>query len=129
MPDPMTDHPLVPNLPDIGITPEIRARGPQAVAAARGLTEAFNSAADRRLSALMMSRSGALRIYRLDVYALAERVVGDPAGFGFVEIAKPCSGSSRCEGYLFWDRVHPTAQAHRRLAEAALSAVLTQGTR
>ena len=61
--------------------------------------------------------------------ALAERVIRHPASFGFVETAKPCSGSSRCEGYLFWDRVHPTTQAHRRLAEAALSAVLTQGTR
>jgi phospholipase/lecithinase/hemolysin len=120
---------LVPNLPDIGITPEIRARGPQAIGAARALTVAFNSAADRRLSALMMPRSGPLRIYRLNVYALAERVIRDPTSFGFVESAKPCSGSSRCEGYLFWDRVHPTAQAHRRLAEAALSAVLTQETR
>jgi phospholipase/lecithinase/hemolysin len=23
-------------------------------------------------------------------------------------------------GYLFWDDVHPTTQAHRRLADAAL---------
>jgi len=35
---------LVPNLPDIGITPEVRAHGPAAVDEARRLTERFNVA-------------------------------------------------------------------------------------
>src|SRR3954464_1384564 len=60
---------------------------------------------------------------RLDVWSMAERARADPASFGFVEIAKPCNTSGRCEGYLFWDQVHPTTQAHQRLAEAALQAV------
>jgi len=60
------------------------------------------------------------RLYRLDVWQLAERVKADPAAAGFVDITNPCAHHQRCEGYLFWDDVHPTTQAHRRLADAAL---------
>ena len=73
-------------------------------------------------SADLATNSGG-RLYRLDVWSMAERVRADPAAFGFVEIAKPCNTSGRCEGYLFWDDVHPTTQAHQRLADAALQAV------
>src|SRR5262245_66605370 len=38
---------LVPNLPDVGITPKIRGRGSTAVANAGRLTPPFNSATDR----------------------------------------------------------------------------------
>jgi phospholipase/lecithinase/hemolysin len=71
-----------------------------------------------RLSPGFAGRAG-LRLYRLDVWQLAERVRADPAAAGFVDIASPCSQHRRCEGYLFWDDVHPTTQAHRRLADAA----------
>ena len=43
---------LVPNLPDVGMTPKIRARGSAAVAHAGWLTQQFNGAADRALSEL-----------------------------------------------------------------------------
>jgi phospholipase/lecithinase/hemolysin len=109
---------LVPNLPPIGITPAVRARGGQAVEAANGLAARFNNALDQALSEFS-SRPG-LRLYRLDVWQLAERVKADPAAAGFVDITSPCAQHQRCEGYLFWDDVHPTTQAHRRLADAAL---------
>ncbi|MFL4998570.1 SGNH/GDSL hydrolase family protein [Microvirga tunisiensis] len=109
---------LVPNLPAIGITPAVRARGGQAVEAANGLAARFNKALDQALSGFS-SHTG-LRLYRLDVWQLAERVKADPAAAGFVDITSPCAQHRRCEGYLFWDDVHPTTQAHRRLADAAL---------
>jgi phospholipase/lecithinase/hemolysin len=108
---------LVPNLPAIGITPAVRAQGSQAIEAANQLAARFNSAIDQALSGFA-GRAG-LRLYRLDVWQLAERVRADPAAAGFVDIASPCSQHRRCEGYLFWDDVHPTTQAHRRLADAA----------
>ena len=112
---------LVPNLPDVGITPEVRARGSQAVAEARTLASRFNAALEGAL-AEATAKAG-VRLYRLDVWSMVERARADPAAFGFVEIAKPCNTSGRCEGYLFWDQVHPTTQGHQRLAEAALQAV------
>src|SRR5829696_5479821 len=108
---------LAPNLPPIGITPAVRAQGGQAVEAANGLAARFNIALDQALSEFS-SRPG-LRLYRLDVWQLAERVKADPAAAGFVDITSPCAHHQRCEGYLFWDDVHPTTQAHRRLADAA----------
>jgi phospholipase/lecithinase/hemolysin len=113
---------LVPNLPDVGMTPKIRARGTAAVAHAGWLTQQFNGAADRALSELAGS-FGTMRLYRLDVRAMAARAWTNPAAFGFVDIMNPCSRLPGCEGYLFWDGVHPTTQAHGRLADAALEAM------
>jgi phospholipase/lecithinase/hemolysin len=115
---------LVPNLPPIGITPAVRAQGSQAIEAANQLAARFNSALDQALSEFA-SQSG-LRPYRLDVWQLAERVRADPAAAGFVDITTPCGQRGPCEGYLFWDDVHPTTQAHRRLAEAAVQVLEAQ---
>jgi outer membrane lipase/esterase len=69
--------------------------------------------------------SEGLRLHRLDVAKLAEQVRADPAAAGFLDISSPCGGRPNCEGYLFWDDVHPTTQAHRRLAEAAIRVLST----
>ena len=114
---------LVPNLPDIGMTPAMRARGDTAVAEAGWLTERFNAAVERALAEGGGHFAPDVRIYRLDVWGMAERARQDPASFGFRDVTTPCSGLPRCEGYLFWDDVHPTTQAHARLAEAAFHAV------
>jgi len=108
---------LVPNLPHIGMTPAVRARGSQAVEAADELSERFNAGLDQVLSSY--GGKPGVRIYRLDVRQLAERVRADPTASGFVDISHPCGRQSDCEGYLFWDEVHPTTRAHQRLAEAA----------
>lgn len=108
---------LVPNLPGLGITPAVRAQGSQAVAAANQLAARFNSALDQALSGFA-GRAG-VRLLRLDVWQLAQRVLADPAAAGFTDITTPCSQHQSCEGYLFWDNVHPTTQTHRRLADAA----------
>ena len=109
---------LVANLPDVGLTPAVRAYGPQAAAAAARLTERFNAGLDRALA--RSAATSATRIHRMDVHAMAARVAADPAAAGFRDMGTPCSGLPDCEGYLFWDHVHPTTAAHARLAEAAL---------
>lgn len=115
-------HLLVPNLPDIGRTPLVRLQGPAAAAEALLLTRAFNAALGRALDAAER-RERRVRLTRLDVFALAGRVEADPAALGFRDVLNPCQGSGAaggCEGFLFWDQIHPTAYAHARLAEAAL---------
>jgi phospholipase/lecithinase/hemolysin len=116
---------LVPNLPDVGITPEVHAHGSKALEEARRLTQHFNRAVERGLDDLVSS-SRTVRLYRLDVAAMAERARKDPASFGFTNITSPCRGSAQCGKYLFWDDIHPTTAAHMRLAEAALGALSLQ---
>jgi phospholipase/lecithinase/hemolysin len=113
---------LVPNIPDVGITPQIRAEGSEAVEEARRLTHHFNRAIERRLTDLTGSWRD-IRLYRLDVAAMAERAREDPASFGFTDINTPCRDSARCAEYVFWDEIHPTTAAHAHLAEAALGAL------
>lgn len=110
---------LVPNLPDIGLTPAVRAHGDRAVAEAGELTRRFNAALERALADL----PDASRLHLLDVRALANRVRADPGASGFTNVTAPCIDLPGCEGYLFWDDVHPTTAAHGRLAEAALRAL------
>jgi outer membrane lipase/esterase len=109
---------LVPNLPDLGIRPALRALGVAAAAEARMLTRAYNEALEQALDRVEADHP--VRIRRLDVFALAERVMADPAAAGFGNVTDPCLGGS-CEGMLFWDQAHPTALAHARLAQAALA--------
>lgn len=112
---------LVPNLPDVGLTPAVRAYGEQAVERAGRLTERFNAGIDR-MAAELASVPG-LRLYRLDVRAMADRARDEPGAYGFVDFATPCGELADCEGHVFWDTVHPTTQAHGRLAEAAFRLV------
>ncbi|WP_207478913.1 SGNH/GDSL hydrolase family protein [Arenibaculum pallidiluteum] len=112
---------LVPNLPDIGMTPAVRAYGPGAAALARQLTDRFNAGLEHSLRALPpRGQERRPQIHRMDVQAMAMRVAGDPASFGFRDVTTPCIGLPSCTGHLFWDHVHPTSYAHGRLAEGAL---------
>jgi len=115
---------LVPNLPDLGQTPEVRRHGPQAVQMATLLSAAYNDALERSLDGV--ERRSGVRIHRLDVWSLLERVLADPQAAGFANVTEPCVGASVCrdpDRFLFWDGVHPTAAAHARLAEAAYAAL------
>jgi phospholipase/lecithinase/hemolysin len=113
-------HFLVPNLPDIGLAPMVRAMGAACAAEARRLALAFNGALERELR--RVEQKHGITVQRLDVFALAEQVMADPQAAGFTDVSTPC-GRGPCEGALFWDYLHPTANAHARLAEAALAAV------
>jgi phospholipase/lecithinase/hemolysin len=115
---------LVPNLPDIGMTPEMQARGSRAVLEAGRLTSYFNAAVDGALAE--WAGTPKVRLHRLDVRAMAERAKRDPAAFDFVDITTPCIRLPACKGYLFWDHVHPTTRAHAHLAEAAIRVVFSQ---
>jgi outer membrane lipase/esterase len=108
---------LVPNLPDVGITPAVGARGERALAQARALTHSFNAALDAVLRSIGDFPN--LRVHRLDVYGMGERVRANPSALGFSNITSSCNTLASCDGYLFWDHIHPTARAHARIADAA----------
>ncbi len=66
-----------------------------------------------------------IAVYKLDIYSLFERILANPASFGFTNVtdvlldpAKPYNFDNT-EGYVFWDDIHPTTEAHVEIAEQA----------
>jgi len=125
---------LVPNLPNLGATPESRVLGPEAIALATDLSIRFNTALMTALDTIEAESN--VTIFRLDVFTLLEEAVADPAAFGFTHVTDPClaggplMGGVPCampETHLFWDAIHPTTAAHAILADNAvmLTAPLT----
>jgi len=117
-------HILIANLPDLAKVPAVRQYGAGIGQVATRTTTGFNEALDQTLAGVE-ARHG-VRILRLDVYSLTERVFRDPTVLGVpgIDLNVPCQNNGRIcsdpDRRLFWDHVHPTAFAHGRLARAAL---------
>lgn len=109
---------LVPNLPDLGLTPF--AAGAQLVDLARGFSLAFNDELARLIAVL--DATPAVNIALFDTFGLFEAVVADPAAHGLANASAPClQGQTVCAdpgAHVFWDDFHPTTAAHARIATA-----------
>ena len=122
-------HFLVPNVPDIGVTPAIQSLGPQAVAVATGLSAGFNAALETTL--INLENGLGVQITRLNVFKLINDAVADPDIADLVNVTEPCitplvrkgAFCNKPDDYLFWDGIHPTRAGHDYLAEAALNAL------
>jgi cholinesterase len=106
---------LVPNLPDLGLTPEFYGN-----AAATGYTDAFNAALAAGLPA------GATLF---DTFGLLNNIAADPGAYGFINTTTSCldaTTNTACTNpgqYLFWDDIHPTTAADSILASDFAAAV------
>lgn len=117
---------LVPNLPDLGAAPIVRLQGGTCARRARQMTRVFNAALEQQLR--RVERRPGVRIVRVDAYAMAEEILANPASAGFTDVRTPCQ-PGLCDGFLFWDQLHPTAQAHARMASLALRALDVPGAK
>lgn len=117
-------HILVPNMPDLSITPAAFLAGPAAQAGLNFLTNGFNSYLHQELASL----TGPATIYEMDV----QQMMYDMAGM-FLYSEENCyldngfSAWGVAGDYLFWDDVHPTTQAHMMLADFAAASVPVPG--
>lgn len=81
-----------------------------------------------------IAASGAAKLDLLNTYALLDQLVASPGSYGFTNASSPvwtgnltssssgvlqATGSAQ-NGYVFFDAMHPTAQAHTLLADAAM---------
>lgn len=96
---------IVPNLPDLGLTPAYNGS-----AATQQAADVFSSGHDAALPGLMQSlhQSTGANIIVLNTQALLERAVANPSLYGFTNVTGECVYASSCTGYLFWNDVHPT---------------------
>lgn len=79
---------LVLNVPNLALTPAVRAAGPSAQGAATLFTNAFNGGLNQALNAL--APLPGIRLRRLDVDAILTEVVANPAAAGMTNVAAAC---------------------------------------
>ena len=124
-------HFLLPNLPDLGLTPA--ARKSNASGLASQLSAGFNFGYAQALQSLAYQLPR-VHFYPVDIAQFEQSVVANPAGFGLSNIEDACikDPSHECifnsfnggqTGYLYWDDVHPTAEGHALIAAQFLSAL------
>lgn len=119
---------LVPNLPDLGLTPALvlaETVSPGAQAAASFFTGQFNAGLAAALDPFIANPF--LNIIELDIFSLLNTVGAAPGAFGLANVTDSCvdftSVCSNPDDYLFWDGIHPTSAAHGIIADLAFAAV------
>ena len=122
---------LVPNLPDMGITPNAITAGPAAQAGLTALAEGYNQALYGALG------QAGYQVIPLDTFTMLREIAASPASYGLANVTgtaclppggsaltcnpgsyvSPDAGST----YLYADGVHPSGAVHGMLAGYALS--------
>ncbi len=118
---------LIPNMPNLGLTPELRELGSEAALAAAALSSAHNDALAQLLEELDAALPDA-SFRSADAYGMTTAAFMNPAAYGFTNVTGSCVESVPCiglngQGYLFWDGVHVTTAAHERLAGSFAAAL------
>lgn len=118
---------LVANSPNLANAPAIRFQD-EVIGFLTGLfVGTYNGVLEGNLLALQANPD--IVIHRFNMYEFTNELVDNPGNFGLTNVTAPClnflvESGGKCEnpeGYLFWDGLHPTAVAHKAIAEAALS--------
>ncbi len=128
------DHFLVPNLPNLALTPMVNGLGSSDLNfLAQSASMAFNQQLD-----LLLGGFSSLDIRSLDVYDALNDIVADPGAYGLTNVTDPCytgevDGSpigaipvTTClnpNQYVFWDYEHPTTALHAELGARSFAAV------
>ncbi len=125
---------LVPNIPDIGITPSFLAQGPAAAGQGTAISMAYNDALYGGLEAQ------GLQVIPLDTFTFLREVVASPATYGFANVTGTAcqpqitAQSLTCnpgtyvspgadQTHLFADGVHPSSAGHRAIADLAMAQI------
>ena len=110
-------HFLVPNLPDLGRTPEALA-DPAVSFFLTSVSAQFNGTLHSALPA---------GVRYFDTFGIMTDILADPAKYGLTNVTSSCfDGTTVCSDpsqYLFWDNVHPTTVGHGILGNAMADAV------
>jgi phospholipase/lecithinase/hemolysin len=121
---------LVPNLPDLSLTPSGLNLSPAQRAGLQALTIGFNVGLADALNGLAVLPGIDIELF--DTFGLFNAILANPGAFGFSNTTMPCvTGNLQVGGvvcadpgsYLFWDSIHPTTAAHQVLGNAFAAAV------
>jgi outer membrane lipase/esterase len=110
------------NLPQLATTP--RGAGDPLNAALAQASTQFRT--DVASNTALLTQTLGVRIADVDVYALYQAILANPAAYGYTNVTTPAQGLAvNPDQYLFWDTPsHPTTTGHRLIGLDAESAVL-----
>lgn len=123
------EYVLVPNLPDIGLTPDARAGGALGMAQGTAVAKLYNDSLYGGL------KQAGIEFIPLDTFTILQEIVATPGAYGFTNVSdKACTSASSLtcsplslvspnanNTYVFADGVHPSTAAHQILGEYAIS--------
>jgi phospholipase/lecithinase/hemolysin len=120
---------LIPNLPNLGITPRALIGGSEAETRLSNLTIAHNTFLNQAIDGLtnLLPQSNFIP---LDFFGLLNDIAANPSQLGITNITDPSFDSltgtivGDPNTYLFWDEIHPTAVGHFGLGISSLVSVL-----
>ncbi|MDO4427104.1 MAG: SGNH/GDSL hydrolase family protein [Moraxella sp.] len=116
---------LMPNLPDVGLTPMALAQGETVRQAASQAAAAYNALVQTYL------KGSGVNVVALDMYQLLQEVAKTPAAYGISNMTTPaCQTESSllctpativadASTYFFADGIHPSGAAHQMIADYA----------
>nr|WP_228038127.1 SGNH/GDSL hydrolase family protein [Nodosilinea sp. LEGE 06152] len=116
---------LVPNLPNLGLTPRTLGDGTSQQATALSL--GFNTGLANALTALEQTLP--IDIIPVDLFGLTNEIIGAPAEFGFTNVTDALLNQGLLDdpGYFWWDQQHPTTRVHDLLSDVFQVALVEAG--
>lgn len=120
---------LIPNLPDLGITPRALKGGTDVETRLSNLAIAHNTLLNQAIDGLtnLLPQS---HFIPLNFYGLLNDIAANPSQLGITNITDPSFDSltgtivGDPNAHLFWDEIHPTAVGHLGLGISSLVSVL-----
>lgn len=121
---------LLPNIPNLGLTPATQVLGAQAMGGAAFVTGLFNSAYAAAVQDWLTVLPSA-RLYTYDTFSAHTQLFGAAAQFGYTNTSNGClrfvagaaQGRSPCDVSFYVDDIHPTTAVHLVMAQGMAAAV------
>lgn len=112
---------LLGNIPNLANTPDGSQQTPVVQTVLNGLAQTMNTTLRNAVNKLPFD------VIQIDDYGLLNDVVAHPRDFGFTHTTdQMCkvAGDPRCNGYLFWDGIHPAQPGQSMIADYAYSVLV-----
>ena len=110
------------DVPNLGATPAALSQGAVASGVGSFFAQTMNGALATRLT-------GEAGVSTFDIYGLIGLINTNPGAYGFTNTTNACVVSAGCTNasqYAFWDGIHPSAAAHRVIANAMVASVVPE---